>query len=93
MSTTTDLGIAITYSTGKDDDAATTPTSKQSLIFKIITDNKLQRGADLQWLSAFPAEAEVLYPPLTYLQPTGRTQKLELGSCGFTFVEVRPTIA
>ena len=28
-------------------------------------DNFMQYGADLQWLSAFPAEAEVLYPPLT----------------------------
>ena len=25
----------------------------------------LQYGADLQWISAFPGEAEVLYPPLT----------------------------
>ena len=31
-------------------------------------------GADVQWLSAFPGEAEILYPPLTYLQPTGRSQ-------------------
>ena len=31
----------------------------------------MQYGADLQWLSAFPSEAEVLYPPLSYLQPTG----------------------
>ena len=31
-------------------------------------------GADVQWLSAFPGEAEILYPPLTYLKPTGRLQ-------------------
>tara|TARA_B110001452_G_scaffold188767_1_gene159065 strand:+ start:358 stop:579 length:222 start_codon:yes stop_codon:yes gene_type:complete len=36
----------------------------------------LQYGADIQWLSAFPEEAEVLYPPLTYLQPTGWTEEL-----------------
>ena len=31
-------------------------------------------GADVQWLSAFPHEAEILYLPLTYLKPTGRSQ-------------------
>ena len=31
----------------------------------------MERGAPLQWLSAFPGESEFLYPPLTYLKPTG----------------------
>ena len=26
-------------------------------------------GAKIDWLSVFPGEAEVLYPPLTYLKP------------------------
>jgi hypothetical protein len=37
MSTTTDLGVAIEYA-----------RSRRSLIFKIVTQNNLQRGADLQ---------------------------------------------
>jgi hypothetical protein len=82
MSTTTDIETAATYS-----------ISRESLIFKIVTKNKLQRGADLQWVSAFPAEAEILYPPLTYLQPTGRKQVLEVDTHRFTFVEVTPTLA
>jgi hypothetical protein len=82
MSTTTDIKIAVSYG-----------LSSQSLLFKIITDNDLQRGADLQWLSAFPSEAEVLYPPLTFLQPTGRMQEIEVEAHRFTVVEVRPTLA
>jgi hypothetical protein len=82
MSTTTDIKTAVDYSTSTD-----------SLIFKIVTKNKLQRGAELQWLSAFPAEAEILYPPLTYLQPTGRTQTIEINDHRFTIVEVSPTLA
>jgi hypothetical protein len=82
MSTTTDIAIAASYS-----------ISRQSLIFKIVTRNGLQRGADLQWVSAFPNEAEILYPPLTYLQPTGLTQVIEVDAHCFTFVEVTPTLA
>ena len=52
-----------------------------------------QYGADLQWLSAFPKEAEVLYPPLCYLQPTGREQNVELGGNKFRVVEVVPHFA
>ena len=82
MSTTTNMETAVSYS-----------VSSNSLIFRILTKNQLQRGADLAWLSAFPTEAEVLYPPLTYLQPTGRTQLLRINTHCFTIVEVAPTIA
>jgi hypothetical protein len=34
--------------------------------------------ADLAFLSAFPGEKEVLYPPLTHLRPTGRSQKVDV---------------
>ena len=48
-----------------------------------------ERGADVAWLSAFPGEKEVLFPPLTYLSPTGRTQKV---GDRFTIVEVTPRL-
>ena len=48
MSTTTDLSVAISYS-----------LSRSSLLFKIVTKSFLQRGADLTFLSAFPAEREM----------------------------------
>jgi hypothetical protein len=82
MSTTTDIKTATEYS-----------LSDNSLVFYIYTKNSMQRGADIQFLSAFPAEAEVLYPPLTYLQPTGRMQEVAVGGRRFTVVEVEPTVA
>ena len=63
MSTTSSLRTAVDYS-----------MSKRSLIFCIRTKNKLERGVNLEWISAFSRESETLFPPLTYLQPTGRTQ-------------------
>lgn len=47
MSTTTDLEVAVAYS-----------ISPSSLLFKFKTTSFMQRGADLQYLSAFPAERE-----------------------------------
>ena len=38
-------------------------------------------------------ESEVLFPPLTYMQPTGRRQVVEVDGMRFTIVEVNPTIA
>lgn len=69
MSTTRDFNIAIRYC-----------LSQQSLIFKIVSDGFMTMGADVQWLSAFPSEAEILFPPLTFLKPTGRKQVVAL-SC------------
>ena len=81
MSTTTEIKTATEYS-----------ISDNSLIFYITTENGMQRGADIQFLSAFPAEAEVLYPPLTYLQPTGKIQEVKAGGRRFTVVEVEVTV-
>jgi len=83
MSTTTNLDVAAHYAVGRD--------CGTSLLFRIVTDNQLQRGVDLKWLSVFPGEAEVLFAPLTYMQPTGRSQKVEAGGHTFTIVEVKTT--
>ena len=80
MSTTTDVKTAVTYS-----------MSPESLIFRIVSANKLRRGADLRWVSAFAGEAEVLYAPLTFLQPTGRKQVVKHNGMRFTVVEVKPS--
>jgi hypothetical protein len=63
MSTTSDLNVAVRYS-----------ISPHSLLFKIVPTSFMTMGASVQWLSAFPGEAEILYPPLTYLRPSGRKQ-------------------
>merc|ERR1712194_586228 len=44
------------------------------LIFRVVSDGFMSRGADISWLSLFPTEKEVLYPPLTYLRPIGKVR-------------------
>ena len=85
MSTTSDVKVAVRYS-----------LSRHSLLFKLVCPNFMAIGAELNWLSAFPGEAEVLFPPLTYLQPTGRTDCVETVDrdgkpVTFTVVEVTPS--
>jgi len=88
MSTTTSLEVAIKYGVPKTKNGS-------SLLFKIKVANALKHGADLSWLSAFPGEAEVLYPPLTYLLPTGRMQELKSESSGrlITVIEMEPDLS
>jgi hypothetical protein len=75
--------VALNYSDG----------AEARLLFKLTTNSFLERGADLQFLSAFPGEVEFLYPPLTFLDPTGNEEVIET-ECGvkFTIVEVQPRI-
>jgi hypothetical protein len=80
MSTTLDLKIAVRYG-----------MSRNSIIFRIVTMNNLQRGSNIAHISVFPKESEVLFAPLTFLQPTGRSQVLKLGGITVTVVEVTPT--
>ena len=80
MSTTTSLEVAVQYAAG----------AKSALIFKLRTDSFMQRGASIGFLSAFPTEEEVLYPPLTYLKPTGKTRTVAGKGRLFTVVEVVP---
>ena len=80
MSTTRDLAMAVRYS-----------YSANAVLLRLRTDNFLQRGADLSWCSAFPREAELLFPPLTYLGPTGDPPvTVTVGHASFTVIDVRP---
>ena len=86
MSTTSDIRVAVRYS-----------MSPHSPLFRIVADDFMSIGASLQWLSAFPAEAEYLYPPLTYLRPTGRSSKIRVKDCAgqrmvYTVIEVKPVM-
>ena len=58
MSTTTKLEVAIKYA-----------ASRSSVLLKLNTSSFMQRGADLSYLSCFPTESEILFPPLTFLEP------------------------
>ena len=71
MSTTTDLSVAAGYS-----------LSQHPLLFKTVSTGFMTLGADLQWLSAFPTECEILYQPLTFLKPTGRTETIKVERVG-----------
>jgi len=89
MSTTKDYRVACGYAVRKG-------KTNGSLLMKIVTANNLQRGGDLAFLSMFPAESETLFPPLTFVQPTGKTQEItcKQGDKIFvlTIIEVKPTI-
>ena len=66
--------------------------SSLPLVFRVVTKNCMNRGADISFLSVFPNEQEFLYPPLTYLHC------IELGAerlCGVRLVvaTVEPTMA
>jgi hypothetical protein len=81
MSTTSDVSIAIKYS-----------ASTSGIVMRLATESAIERGADVSYLSAFPGEKEVLFPPLCYLQPTGRDWAIELGGSNFSVIEVRPRL-
>jgi hypothetical protein len=69
MSTTTDYRVACGYAVRKG-------ATNGAMLMKIVTRNNLERGADLTFLSMFPGEAETLFPPLTFVQPTGKVQEM-----------------
>ena len=51
--------------------------------------NFMDRGVDLSWVSAFPHEAEYLYPPLSYLKPTGNKPiVVNIGGVTYQIIEV-----
>jgi hypothetical protein len=95
LSTTTSLEVALAYS-----------ESAAPVLIRLHTENFLQQGVDISFLSAFPAEEERLYPPLTYLQPykpeSGQAlQRIKVPDAGssddstttYTVITVVPTLA
>ena len=67
-------------------------SGSSSLLLKLSTPNFMDRGGAIAFLSAFPAEAEYLYPALTFLKPTGRREDVSVGGVAFTIVEVEARI-
>ncbi len=63
------------------------------MLLRLTIENFLQYGADIAFLSAFPGEAEYLFPPLTYLSPTGETETLEVDDAVFHVVDVEPNMS
>lgn len=63
--------------------------SKSPLLFKFVSTSFMSHGADISFLSVYPGEKEVLYPPLTYLRPI-RLYKETIGGTEFQVAEVEP---
>ncbi len=66
MSTSYSLDTAIHYASKGD----------ANIIFRIVSSSFMERGANIEFLSSFPREQECLFPPLTFLSPTGRSQRI-----------------
>ncbi len=61
-----------------------------STLFWIHTQNFMDRGVDLELLSAYPPEPERLYPPLCYIQPIGeRPIVVRIGDVLYQIVRVK----
>ena len=61
-------------------------------LFRLQTASFMERGADLAFLSAFPDEAEYLYPPSTYLRVLhGRRECLTVDEMRVTVIDLVPT--
>ena len=81
MSTTPNLGVAIEYASG----------GEHAVIMRLRTTSHMNRGADISFLSAFPSEEEILFPPLTYLRPLG-TMRVKKGKRNYVIVDVEPQL-
>lgn len=83
-STTTDISVALKYS------KSASPT-----ILKLLSRSFADRGADISFLSAFPSEKEILFPPLTLFKPTRDAERkprtTAVGNC--TFLEIAATLS
>jgi hypothetical protein len=82
MSTTSDLRIAMEYS-----------ASPRAVLLRLHTEDFMTRGPDISFLSAFPEENEYLFPPLTYLSPTGTTETLEVDDATYHVIDVKPRMS
>lgn len=83
MSTTLDINVAAAFASG----------SMSPLIFRYLSNDFMSSGACIWFISVYPEEKEVLYPPLTYLScPTaGSHTEVVINGQTFPLVEVRPT--
>jgi hypothetical protein len=89
-SATSDFNVAASFLLPTDH--SWTAGKKDALIMKFVIDGFMQFGAQIDWLSVNPAEHEVIYPPMCYLQPTGRYQAEDRPGVRLVVIEVHPFI-
>jgi hypothetical protein len=86
MSTTAELWVALQYALGQCGRQA----GNINTLLWLRTENFMDRGVDLEWLSAFPHEKEYLYPPLSFLKPIRRDPiVLKIGPATYQIVDLR----
>jgi hypothetical protein len=82
MSTTAKLWVALKYSQGAAGNINT--------LLWLRTEGFMDRGVDLQWLSAFPHEEEFVYSPLAFVKPIRKNPiLLEIGQSTYQVVECK----
>ncbi|EOD28826.1 hypothetical protein EMIHUDRAFT_114014 [Emiliania huxleyi CCMP1516] len=82
-STTSRLEVAARY--------ASAAGKQRALLFRLKSSTFMNMGVDISEFSAFPHEKEYLYPPLTYMHPSGVTHRLVRNGVTFDVVEVEPS--
>jgi len=70
-STSHDPEVAIRYLNATED-------GSQALLLKLTVRHGLSSGGAIRFLSTFPAEVEVLFPPLTYYLRSGQPDEVKL---------------
>ena len=91
MSTTSSWDVAVSFVLQRVDGPPL--PAAQSIVLRLLVANAVQYGADVAWLSINPAEHEVIFPPLCYLQPTGRFEIVRTADgAQLTVVEVAPYV-
>ena len=95
MSTSTDINVAMSYSFQKKSASATSSEKPDALFLMMLAIDSSQQnsGGEISFLSAYPKEQEVLFPPLTFLKCTAPIERLQLQD-GRTVhvIQVRPDV-
>ena len=78
MSTSQSLSVVAGYA-----------SSRCPLLFRIKVESPMDLGANISWVSVFPLEEEVLYPPLTFLKPM--FEQTIMGSKEGSVITVKPS--
>lgn len=80
---TAEMWVAFKYSQGGD----------VATLLWLHTDNFMDRGVDVEWVSAYPHEKEYVYPPLTYMKPIRKLDNVKVGESTYNVVEIHASMA
>jgi len=87
-STTSSFDVAVDFMLRSPSGLSVLP--KEVLLMRLVVRNCNRSGGAIHHLSVNPAENEVLFPPLTYLEPNGNYQIEQIGGTRLIVVDVIP---